>query len=238
MGAGSSGIERSGYDVSGVSRPVRALRLEGPFVDIRNNNENLGPRRGREVRVATLRGVSGSRCFRAGRGASAAARRATRSGRLGRPPNERACSRPGGAGERGNERTLKETVSESKAARKRVTSVEPRDAGKWKGEEQNNGRQTNASARKGYAVAGAWPSAIDSESTERLADILVRSLVRPHLAEKPLTGKLDAGNPPVQFGGRGEVNPSSLPLSIPSPPLPLTRYWAGQPGARLAKWAG
>ena len=34
-----------------------------------------------------------------------------------------------------------------------------------------------------------------------------------HLAETPLTGKLDAGNPPVQFGGRGEVNPSSLPLS-------------------------
>ena len=34
------------------------------------------------------------------------------------------------------------------------------------------------------------------------------------LAEKPLTGKLDAGNPPVQFGGRGEVNPSSLPLSL------------------------
>jgi hypothetical protein len=70
--------------------------------------------------------------------------------------------------------------------------VEPRDVGKWKGEEQNNGRQTNASARKGYAVAGAWPSAIDSESTERLADILVRGQVGPHLAEKPLTGKPDA----------------------------------------------
>jgi hypothetical protein len=61
-------------------------------------------------------------------------------------------------------------------ARKRVTSVEPRDAGRWKGEIQNNGRQTNASARKGYAVAGAWPSAIDSESTEGLADILQTSV--------------------------------------------------------------
>jgi hypothetical protein len=166
----------------------------------------------------------------------------------------------GGAGQRDNERVLKETVSERKAAtspsggwrqngrkckrgkqgdlsgatrrswpqgpknrpagvrasvvaKKRVTSVEPRDAGRWKEEEQNNGRQTNASARKGYAVAGAWPSAIDSESTESLADILVRGPVGTHLAEKPLTGKLDAGNPPVQFGGRGEVNPSSLPLS-------------------------
>jgi hypothetical protein len=166
----------------------------------------------------------------------------------------------GEAGQRDNERALKETVNERKAAtspwggwrqngrkckrgkpgdllgatrrswpqgpknrptgvrasvvaRKRVTSVEPRDVGKWKGEEQINGRQTNASARKGYAVAGAWPSAIDSESTERLADILVRGTVRPHLAETPLTGKLDAGNPPVQFGGRGGAKAPSLPLS-------------------------
>jgi hypothetical protein len=168
----------------------------------------------------------------------------------------------GGAGQRDNERVLKETVSERKAAtspsggwrqngrkrkrgkqgdllgstrcswpqgpksrpagvrasvvaRKRVTSVEPRDVGKWKGEEQNNGRQTNASARKGYAVGGAWPSAIDSESTERLADILVRGTVRPHLDEKPLTGKPDAGNPPVRFGGRGGAKAPSLPLSGP-----------------------
>ena len=82
-------------------------------------------------------------------------------------------------------------------------SVELRDVGRWKDEEQNNGRQTNASARKGYAVAGAWPSAIDSESTGGLADILVRGADRPHLAEKSPTGKPDAGNPPVRFGGRG-----------------------------------
>ena len=98
-------------------------------------------------------------------------------------------------------------------ARKRLTSVEPRDVGKWKDEEQNNGRQTNASARKGYAVAGAWPSAIDSESTERLADILMRGTICPHLAEKPLTGKPDAGDPPVRFGGRGGAKAPSLPLS-------------------------
>lgn len=30
---------------------------------------------------------------------------------------------------------------------------------------------------------------------------------------KPLTGEPDAGEPPVRFGGRGEVNPSFLPLS-------------------------
>ena len=104
-------------------------------------------------------------------------------------------------------------VRASIVARKRVTSVEPRDVGKWKDEEQNNGRQTNASARKGYAVAGAWPSAIDLARTESLADLLVRGTEPPHLTETPLTGKPDAGNPPVRFGGRGEVNPSSLPLS-------------------------
>ena len=122
----------------------------------------------------------------------------------------------GGAGERGNERTLKETVSERKAARKRVTSVEPRDAGRWKDEEQNNGGPTDASARKGYAAAGDPPSTIDLAGTARLAGILVRAKSGRHLAETPLTGKLDAGNPPVQFGGRGEVNPSSLPLSVGS----------------------
>src|ERR1035437_206855 len=178
--------------------------------------------------------------------------------------NGKSLAVAGGAGQRDNERVLKETVSERKAAtspsggwrqngrkrkrgkqgdllgstrsswpqgpksrpagvrasivaRKRVTSVEPRDVGKWKNEEQNNGRHTNASARKGYAVAGAWPSAIDSESTERLADILVRGTC-PHLAEKPLTGKPDAGDPPVRFGGRGGANPPSLPLSMPVGP--------------------
>ena len=169
----------------------------------------------------------------------------------------------GGAGQRDNERVLKETVSNRKAATspeggwrqngrkckrgkqgdlsgatrrswppgpknrppgvrafvvatKRVTSVEPRDAGRWKEEAQNNGRQTDASARKGYAAVGDPPSAIDLAGTEGLAGILVRVASGMHLAETPLTGKPDAGNPPVRFGGRGEVNPSSLPLSIRS----------------------
>ncbi|MDB6068488.1 MAG: hypothetical protein JWR26_4696, partial [Pedosphaera sp.] len=42
----------------------------------------------------------------------------------------------------------------------------------------------------------------------------VRGAHGPHLTETRLTGKPDAGNPPVRFGGRGEVNPSSLPLSL------------------------
>jgi len=166
----------------------------------------------------------------------------------------------GGVGQRDNERVLKETVNERKAAtsllggwrqngrkrkrdkqgdllgttrrswpqrpknrpigvrasvvaKKRVTSVEPRDVGRWKDEEQNNGRQTDASARKGYAADGDQPSAIDLAGTACLAGILVRAKNGTHLSETPLTGKPDAGNPPVRFGGRGEVNPSSLPLS-------------------------
>ena len=83
---------------------------------------------------------------------------------------------------------------------------EPRDAVRWKEEEQNNERQTNASAPHGYAVAGAEPSAIDSERTERLADLLVRGSHCPHLAEKPLTGKpyfieTDTHAPAIHFDG-------------------------------------
>src|SRR5688572_21620976 len=37
--------------------------------------------------------------------------------------------------------------------------------------------------------------------------------VPPSKQMRPPTGKPDAGNPPVRFGGRGEVNPSFLPLS-------------------------
>ena len=35
------------------------------------------------------------------------------------------------------------------------------------------------------------------------------------LAETPSTGKPDAGNPPVRFGGRGDAHAPSLPLSLP-----------------------
>ena len=36
-------------------------------------------------------------------------------------------------------------------------------------------------------------------------------------AKRPLTGKPDAGNPPVRFGGRGRVDPRLLPLSLTWP---------------------
>ena len=106
-------------------------------------------------------------------------------------------------------------VRASVVAKKRVTSVEPRDAGRWKDEEQNNGRQTDASARKGYAADGAPPSAIDLAGTACLAGILVRAKSCTHLAETPPTGKPDAGNPPVRLGG------TLIPHPYPYPPSGL-----------------
>ena len=73
-------------------------------------------------------------------------------------------------------------VRASIVAMKRVTSVEPRDAGKWKKEEQNNGRQTNASAHQGYAVAGTgraqltwrtpkvWPTSLCGAPNGRISN--------------------------------------------------------------------
>ena len=83
-------------------------------------------------------------------------------------------------------------VRASIVARKRVTSAEPRDAGRWKEEEQNNGSQTDASARKGYAADGDPPSAMDLAGTACLTGILVRANRGTHLTETPLTGKPDA----------------------------------------------
>src|ERR1022692_4796008 len=79
------------------------------------------------------------------------------------------------------------------------------------------GRVTSApwwplSPRRRYH--GESPSTIDLAGTACLAGILMRAKRGTHLTETPLTGKPDAGNPPVRFGGRGEVNPTSLPLSI------------------------
>ena len=68
------------------------------------------------------------------------------------------------------------------------------------------------------ARAHRWwnqPSAIGLGGTERLTGVLGdevknRSLSREH----PLTGKPDAGDPPVRFGGRGGVNRAIPTLSF------------------------
>ena len=64
---------------------------------------------------------------------------------------------------------------------------------------------------EGYCVVATRGKELPA-GTACLAGILMRAKGCMHLAETPLTGKPDAGNPPVRFGGRGEANPSSLPL--------------------------
>src|SRR5271157_4524478 len=74
----------------------------------------------------------------------------------------------------------------------------------WVSRIANAGR-TDGLRRMGYLV---W----------QVAHVLMDSL-----AETPLTGEPDAGNPPVRFGGRGGAKAPSLPLSIP-------------PGAAKGRW--
>ena len=78
--------------------------------------------------------------------------------------------------------------------------------------ERRNNKPTRVPAR----VSRWWnqPSPMDLADTERLTVALgdeakSRSLSREH----PLTGKPDAGNPPVRFGGRGGGS-SALPTPI------------------------
>ena len=68
------------------------------------------------------------------------------------------------------------------------------------------------------ARASRWwnqPSAIGLVDTERLTDGLGDEAKSRSLStEHPPTGKPDAGEPPVRFGGRGGVQTPSLPLFI------------------------
>ena len=80
-------------------------------------------------------------------------------------------------------------------------------------------RRTERRKRKPTRVpvrASQWwnqPSAIGLGDTERLTDALGDEAKSRSLStEHPLTGKPDAGEPPVRFGGRGGVN-----RAIPTP---------------------
>ena len=60
---------------------------------------------------------------------------------------------------------------------------------------------------------GNQPGAIDLADAERLTDTFGDEAKSRSLStETPLTGKPDAGNPPVRFGGRGRL--SALPTPI------------------------
>ena len=90
--------------------------------------------------------------------------------------------------------------------------------------ERRNNKPTRVPAR-----AHRWwnqPSAIGLGDTECLTDELGDEAKSRSLStEHPPTGKPDAGEPPVRFGGRGSGHPLSLPLSPGngewSPPAPL-----------------
>jgi hypothetical protein len=81
-----------------------------------------------------------------------------------------------------------------------------------------NDRTTEDKPTRVPARANRWwnqPSAIDLAGPNVWPTPLETARrARSSSPETPLTGKPDAGNPPVRFGGRGEVNPSSLPLSF------------------------
>lgn len=79
------------------------------------------------------------------------------------------------------------------------------------------------------------PSAIDLGDTESLDDMLGdEAKSRSPSQEHPLTRKLDAGDPPVRFGGRGGGYPLSLPLSMRQPHRPVNGCAAtGDPVAAL-----
>src|SRR5271157_3661804 len=89
----------------------------------------------------------------------------------------------------------------------------------WVSRIANAGR-TDGLRRMGYLV---W----------QVAHVLMDSL-----AETPLTGEPDAGNPPVRFGGRGGAKAPSLPLSdasrVPDAGRKWRSPWSARPSRALA----
>src|ERR1035438_5583371 len=83
------------------------------------------------------------------------------------------------------------------------------------------GGRCGANGRSDPATGGGRPTA-DGGPTDGLRHkgclVWNRTLVlMVSLAEKPLTGEPDAGNPPVRFGGRDGANPA-IPTPIKPPP--------------------
>ena len=113
-------------------------------------------------------------------------------------------------------RTWPAGVRASVVARKRVTTVERRE--RRKVEVRRTERRKRKPTRVPARASQWWhqPSAIGLGDTERLTDGLGDEAKSRSLStEHPLTGKPDAGNPPVRFGGRG-----SGAAALPTPILP------------------
>jgi hypothetical protein len=106
-------------------------------------------------------------------------------------------------------------VRASVVAMKRVMTVEPRDAGRWKC--RRTGRRKRKPTRVPARASQWWnqPSANGLGDPEGLSDELGdRAKSRSLSRENPPTGKPDAGDPPVRFGGRGGAH-----HAIPTPIL-------------------
>src|ERR1035438_1793968 len=78
------------------------------------------------------------------------------------------------------------------------------------------GGRCGANGRSDPATGGGRPTADDgpTDGLRRKGCIVwnMALVLMVSLAEKPLTGEPDAGNPPVRFGGRGGAN-----HAIPTP---------------------
>src|SRR6266540_6147190 len=88
--------------------------------------------------------------------------------------------------------------------------------GRRKVEVRRTERRTKRPTRVPARASQWWnqPSTIDLGDTERLIAALGDEAKNRSLSQEyPLTGKPDAGEPPVRFGGRGGGHPLSLPLS-------------------------
>jgi len=88
------------------------------------------------------------------------------------------------------------------------------------------GRLREAEAAEFAAMAAGWAGQRDWGGPSTLAERMVCPLWAAVLGSgtrvdadnrgntNPLTGEPDAGDPPVRFGGRGKVNPLSLPYLV------------------------
>ena len=126
-------------------------------------------------------------------------------------------------------RTWLAGVRASVVAVKRVMTVERRE--RRKVEVRRAERRKRTPTRVPARAHRRWnqPSAIGSGDTERLTDALGDEAKRRSLSrEHPPTGKPDAGEPPVRFGGRGS-GPVRSPYPYPGPTAPFRLRMTGLP---------
>jgi hypothetical protein len=113
----------------------------------------------------------------------------------------------------GGRRAVQDEVRASVVAKKRGNSRGVK--GTQEGGKMRTRNTEDEPARVSVRASQWWkqPSAIDLVETERLNASLGTALTALPLERVPLTGKPDAGDPPVRFGRRGSGNPAIPTLS-------------------------